>query len=125
MQLQNNYHDCKLEVIAVIPGSLSSFLYAYCKTVNCPEQLEKAYIRKAVSFAKLSRFVRLNITNDFDGWYRMNEDSQNLCDVLANIINNEDNRTEIYRQPAPAKKLVSTPFYISGCNLELVLVQRS
>lgn len=124
MQLQNNYRDCKLTVKAVVPGSLSSFLYAYCKTQNCPEQLENSFIRKAVSFVKLARFVREYITNDFDGWYRTNEDSEALCEVMATIINARDGRTEIYKQPAPVKQLVSNSFAVPGIPFELVLVAR-
>lgn len=121
-----NYHDCKLTVKAVLPGSLSSFLYAYCKTVNVPEQLEPAYIRKGVSFAKLSRYVRLHLTNDFDSWYRLNEDSPALCDVLANIINTEENRTEIYSEPKKSPQpqpWVSQPFYSATLGVNVVLVQ--
>lgn len=121
MTPNTNYHECKLEVKAVIDGSLSSFVYAYCKTINCPEQLEPYYIRRAVSFAKIARYVRLNITNDFDGWYRINEASSALNEVLANIINAEDNRTEIYRQQT-TKKLVSAPFSMAG--LQMLLVYR-
>lgn len=125
MTLQHNYHDCKIEVKAVIPGSLSSFLYAYCKTVDCPETLEPHFIRKVVSFAKLSRYVRLHLTNDFDGWYRQNEDSAALCQVLATIINTEENRTETYKQHDAPKKLVSQPFTVSGIPFEMILVSRN
>lgn len=120
MSLNANYHDCKLEVKGIIQGSLSSFLWAYCKTINCPAHLEPYFIRKAISFVKLAKYVRANITNDFDGWYRVNEDSQTLCDVMATIINNEDGRTAVYGAP-----LVSAPFRVAGINMDFVLVSKS
>lgn len=121
--LNNNYHNCKIECKAVTPGTLSSFIYAYCKTVNVPEHMERAFIRKAVSFAKLAKYVRLNLTNDFDTWYRINEDSQTLCDVLTSIINIEDCRNETYNHIVPGKKKVSETFYFSGVNIPYVLRQ--
>lgn len=127
MELVANYHDCKIEVKAVIPGSLSSFIYAYCKTVNCPESLEPHFIRKTVSFAKLAKYVRMNLSNDFDLWYRKNEDSPALLEVLATMINTEDGRTETYKVPAAnpfTLPLVSAPFRFKGWDLDLVLVQR-
>lgn len=123
MTQPNTYQNYKLAVKAVAPGSLSTFLYAYCKTQNCPDNMEQAFIRKAISFAKLARYVRTHITNDFDGWYRANEDSEALCQVMAAIINTEDDRTEIYK-PAPAKQLVSNSFTLAGIPFEMVLVSR-
>ena len=114
----NTYENFKLTVKATMPGTLSSFIYAYCKTLNVPEQSERAFIRKAVSFADLSRYVRTHITNDFDGWYRMNEDSPVLHEVCANIINAKDNRVNVY-QPA---KVAPTYFYLPSFPLAMVLV---
>ena len=94
--LNANYHDCKLQVHATAPGSLSSFIYAYCHTINVPESLEPYFIRKAISFVKLSKYVRKNITNDFDCWYRASENSQALNEVLATMINTADGRNETY-----------------------------
>jgi hypothetical protein len=117
-----NYHEFKLEVKAVIPGSLSSFIYAYCKTCGMPTHLEPAFIRKAISFAKLSRYVVKYVTNDFDGWYRANEDSEVLFSVIAKIINTEDNRTLNYPATSPSRKLISDPFVFKGSDMQYVLV---
>jgi hypothetical protein len=122
MQLNPNYHDCKLEVKAIMDGSLSSFLWAYCKTVSCPTYLEPYFIRKVISFSKLSKYVRVSITNDFDNWYRINKDSSVLNDVVAAIINTEESRTEVYCQ-YPGRKSISKPFKFTNSDLEFVLVQ--
>lgn len=120
MTMTNTFQNYKLTVKATIPGSLSSFIWAYCKTENMPESMERAFIRKVVTFAELSRFVRANITNDFDGWYRINEDSTTLHEVCALIINTKDGRTETYKT-APAR-VVSNQFHIPGFPLPMVLV---
>lgn len=124
MTLANNYHECQIEVKAVIPGSLNSFIYAYCKTVGCPESLEPYFIRKSVSFVKMSKYVVMNLASDFDLWYRKNQESPDLMQVLARIIKDEDGRTETYCQCPMSHKLYSSPFTISGCSFELVLVTR-
>jgi hypothetical protein len=120
MACRPNYHECKIEVKAVVPGSLSSFIYAYCKTINC--EWERYFIRKAVSFSKLSKYVKVHITKDFDAWYRKHEDSQILFDVLSNLINVEEGRTKLYYKPNPNRKLISSEFYISGFNLPMILI---
>lgn len=119
---KSKYHECIIEVVGITPGSLTSFLYAYCRTIGAPENVEPYMLRKAVSFVKLARYVRTNITNDFDGWYRKNESSATLCEVLAKIINTEENRTEAYSFPDSERQLRSQPFYFSGGGMQYVLV---
>lgn len=118
MSFTNGYQNYQLEVKAVTPGSLSSFLWAYCKTKNVPDHVEHAFIRKSISFAKLSAYVRLNLANDFDLWYRKNEDSPELLQVLSKIINDADGRIDIY-QPV---RMVSQSFNLPGFPLRVVLV---
>ena len=100
-QFSNTYENYKLEAKAVIPGSLSSFIWVYCKTKNVPDAQEPAFTRKVVTFTELSKYVRMNIANDFDLWYRKNEDSPELLQVLGNIINTKDGRTEPYIPAQP------------------------
>ncbi len=121
MHFQNTYQNFKLEVKAVIPGSLSCFMWAYCKTINCPEVNEPYFIRKAISFWKLSKYIRTHISNDFDSWYQVNQDSQALCEVLSTIINSEEGRVEIYNRQ-PHIDSVRPTFRFEGINMDFVLV---
>jgi hypothetical protein len=122
----NTYQNYKLSAKATIPGSLSSFLYVYCKTLNCPDSEEPAFTRKAVSFNDLAKYVRLHLTNDFDLWYRKNEDSPVLLEVLSNIINTKDGRTRAYfpAQPFGQPSNKTEAFMLPGFPMPIVLVQK-
>jgi hypothetical protein len=127
LKRESNYHECKLETFAIYPGSLSSFFYALCNTVNIPPQLEPALIRKSVSYSKLARYVREHITNDFDKWRRENsEESTTFLNAVASLINEEEGRTEMYYQQMSPKEIqqwVSDPFYSHVYGINMVLVQ--
>lgn len=125
-QFSNTYENYKLEAKAVIPGSLSSFIWVYCKTKNVPDAEEPAYIRKVVTFYELSKYVRMNLANDFDLWYRKNEDSPELLQVLSNIVNAKDGRAATYfpDQPFGQPSQKTEPFTIAGVPVTMVLVKR-
>ncbi len=121
-QVPNTYQHYLLTVKFTVDGSFSSFFWAYCKTANMSENMEPAYIRKAVKFAELKKYVIENITNDFEGWFRANESTETLFQVVANFINKIEMRTAIYTAPSTSKKTISEPFLFKGSNLQYVLV---
>jgi hypothetical protein len=87
--------------------------------------LEPAFIRKAISYTKLNKYVRKNITNDCDKWYRENRETDHFFEVVSSLINEEEGRTELYCQsvPQPLLKEWQSEIYYSnlyGMNIRLV-----
>jgi hypothetical protein len=90
------YNDCKLMCLGVVNGSLPSFLHAYFRTQGANVTIEPYRIRKNISFTRLKRYVQENITNNFEAWYQANKFSYSLCEVIANMVNRDENRTQVF-----------------------------